>query len=187
MIDSSEARRGLLDRERFRRPLVYDGSKGVFLSPRLPDVGRSPSDATEWLNLLAPDTVLQMHREYIEAESQIVQTNTFNGNRLRLETLGLGDRVREVNVAGARLAREAAGDEVLVAGVVGPSGKLVAMGEVEPEALTDAFADQAAALAEGGADLFHVETMTDMSEAGATFRSSSRCPSIPGGRRTCGH
>jgi 5-methyltetrahydrofolate--homocysteine methyltransferase len=173
------ARKGLLNRESFQRPLVYDGSKGVYLSPRLPDVGRSPSDATEWLNLLGPDAVLQMHREYIKAGSEIIQTNTFNGNRLRLETLGLGDRVREVNVAAARLAREAAGDEVLVAGVVGPSGKLLAMGEVEPQALTDAFADQAAALAEGGADLFHVETMTDLSEARAALEGLQRVSDLP--------
>src|SRR3972149_601647 len=110
-----------------RRPVLYGGSKGVYLSAALPAAGRSPGDASEWLNLLAPHVVLQMHREYVEAGPQIIQTNTFNGNRLRLEAYGLGGRVPEVNVAAARLAREAAGDDVLVAGVVGPSGKLLAM------------------------------------------------------------
>ena len=127
-----------LRRERFRRPVLYDGakvlydgSKGVYLAARLAAVGRSPGDASEWLNILAPEAVREVHREYIDAGSQIIQTNTFNGNRLRLADYGLGDRVREVNLAAAQAAREAAGDGVLVAGNIGPSGKLLAMGEVE--------------------------------------------------------
>jgi 5-methyltetrahydrofolate--homocysteine methyltransferase len=173
------ARRRLLDRERFRRPIVCDGSKGVYLSPRLPDVGRSSSDATEWLNLLQPQTVQQMHREYIEAGAQIIQTNTFNGNRLRLEAYGLADRVHEVNLAAARIARDAAGDDVLVAGVVGPSGKILAMGDVSPQALADAFADQAAALAEGDVDFFHIETMSDLAEARAAVKGLRRVSDLP--------
>jgi len=168
--------RPVLSRERFRRPVVYDGSKGVYLSARLPAVGRSPGDASEWLNLLSPEAVREMHRAYIDAGSQIVQTNTFNGNRLRLDVYGLGDRVQEVNLAAARLAREAAGDDVLVAGAIGPSGKLLAMGEVDEQALVDAFAEQAAALAEGGVDLFHVETMSDLAEARAAVEGV-RCVS----------
>ncbi len=181
MSGASGPRPALLSRERFRRPVVYDGSKGVYLSARLPAVGRSPGDITEWLNLLSPEAVTQMHREYIDAGSQIIQTNTFNGNRLRLEACGLGDRVREVNLAAARLAREAGGDGVLVAGVISPSGKLLAMDEVDQQTLVDAFAEQAAALAEGGVDLFHVETMTDLAEARAAvegLRSVSDLPLI---------
>jgi 5-methyltetrahydrofolate--homocysteine methyltransferase len=169
----------VLNRERFRQPVVYDGSKGVYVSARLPSVGRSPSDASEWLNILSPGIVRQMHREYIDAGSGIIQTNTFNGNRLRLEAYGLGDRVREVNLAAARLAREAAGDDVLVAGVIGPSGKLLAMGEVEQRALVDAFAEQATALAEGGVDLFHIETMSDLDEARTAVESLRRVSDRP--------
>jgi 5-methyltetrahydrofolate--homocysteine methyltransferase len=169
----------VLSRERFRQPVVYDGSKGVYLSARLPAVGRSPGDASEWLNLLSPEAVRQMHHEYIDAGSQIIQTNTFNGNRLRLEAYGLGDRVREVNLAAARLAREAAGDDVSVAGVVGPSGKLLATGEVDERALVDAFSEQAAALAEGGVDLFHVETMSELAEARAAVEGLRRVSDRP--------
>ena len=173
------SRPAALSRERFRRPVLYDGSKGVYLAARLAGVGRSPGDASEWLNLLSPEAVQQVHREYIDAGSQIIQTNTFNGNRLRLEAYGLGDRVREVNLAAAQLAREAAGDDVLVAGDIGPSGKLLAMGEVDERAVVDAFGEQAAALAEGGVDLFHVETMSDLAEARAAVEGVRRASDRP--------
>ena len=142
-------------------------------------MGRSPGDASEWLNLLSPEAVRQVHREYIDAGSQMIQTNTFNGNRLRLEDYGLGDRVREVNLAAAQVAREAAGDDVLVAGDIGPSGKLLAMGEVDGPTLVDAFAEQAAALAEGGVDLFHVETMSDLAEVRAAVEGVRRASDRP--------
>jgi methionine synthase I (cobalamin-dependent) len=179
MSGEGAARPPALDREGFRGPVLYDGSKGVYLSPHLPAVGRSSADASEWLNLLAPEVVHQMHREYVEAGSQIIQTNTFNGNRFRLETYGLGDRVREVNLAAARVAREAADDGTRVAGVIAPSGKLLAMGEVDEHALVDAFAEQAAALAEGGVALFHVETMSDLAEASAAVEGVRRVSDLP--------
>ena len=179
MSGESGPRQALLSRERFRRPVLYDGSKGVYLAARLAGVGRSPGDASEWLNLLSPEAVRQVHREYVDAGSQIIQTNTFNGNRLRLESYGLGDRVREVNLAAAQAAREAAGGDVLVAGDIGPSGKLLAMGEVDERALVDAFAEQAAALAEGGVDLFHVETMSDLAEARAAVEGVRRTSDRP--------
>jgi 5-methyltetrahydrofolate--homocysteine methyltransferase len=148
-----------------RRPAVYDGSKGVYLSPSLAQVGKRPSDLTEWLNLLAPDVVRGMHQEYVAAGSQIIQTNSFNGNRFRLQSCDLDSRVEEVNVLAAQIAREAAGDQVLVAGVISPSGKLPAMGEATTDELVAAFAEQARALAKGGVDFFHIETMSDLEEA----------------------
>ncbi len=179
MSGDSEPRRAILSRERFRGPVVYDGSKGVYLSAQLSSVGRSPGDVSEWLNLLSPETVQRMHREYIDAGSQIIQTNTFNGTRLRLEACGLGGQVREVNLTAARLAREAADDDALVAGVIGPSGELLAMGEVDEGELADAFCEQAAALAEGGVDLFHVETMSDLAEARAAVEGLRRVSDRP--------
>jgi methionine synthase I (cobalamin-dependent) len=150
-----------------RRPTVYDGSKGVYLSPSLAEVGKRPSDLTEWLNLLAPDVVRRMHQEYVAAGSQIIQTNSFNGNRFRLKAHDLDSRVEEVNVLAAQIAREAAKDEVLVAGVIGPSGKLPALEGVAKEELATAFAEQARALDEGGVDFLHIETMSDLEEAAA--------------------
>ncbi len=147
------------------RPAVYDGSKGVYLSPSLAQVGKRPSDLTEWLNLLSPQSVRRVHQEYVDAGSQIIQTNSFNGNRFRLQAHGLDSRVEEVNVLAAQIAREAAGDHVLVAGVIGPSGKLPTLGEVAKDELVAAFAEQARALDRGGVDFFHIETMSDLEEA----------------------
>jgi 5-methyltetrahydrofolate--homocysteine methyltransferase len=162
-----------------RRPALYDGAKGVFLGPRLPDVGKTASDLTEWLNLLAPETVRQAHRDYIEAGSDIIQTNSFSGNRFQLEHRGLASRTSEVNLLAAQIAREAAGDDVLVAGDLGPSGKLLAMGEVSREALVEAFAQQAQGLEEGGVDFFHVETMSDLEEAVAAVEGIRSVSGLP--------
>jgi methionine synthase I (cobalamin-dependent) len=155
-----------------RRPAVYDGSKGVYLSPSLAQVGKRPSDLTEWLNLLAPDVVRRMHQEYVAAGSQIIQTNSFNGNRFRLQSCDLDSRVEEINVLAAEIAREAAGDQVLVAGVISPSGKLPALGEATRDELVAAFAEQARALDKGGVDFFHIETMSDLEEAAAAVEGA---------------
>jgi methionine synthase I (cobalamin-dependent) len=148
-------------------PIVYDGSKGVYLGPCLAEIGKGPTNLTEWLNLLAPDIVRRAHEEYVGAGSEIIQTNSFNGNRFRLQSHELESRVEEVNVLAAQIAREAAGDDALVAGVIGPSGKLSAMGEVATDELVAAFAEQARALDEGGVDFLHIETMSDLDEAAA--------------------
>jgi 5-methyltetrahydrofolate--homocysteine methyltransferase len=162
-----------------RRPTLYDGAKGVFLSPRLASVGKAASEPTEWLNLLAPSTVLELHRSYVEAGSEIIQTNSFNGNHFRLGLHGLASRVEEVNVLAAQIAREAAGDSVLVAGVLGPCGKLLLTDSVSREALVEAFAQQARALEQGGVDFFHIETMFDMEEALAAVEGVRSVSSLP--------
>jgi len=180
MPSSSPDRQARLEAMRTsRRPALYDGAKGVFLSPRLVDVGKPPSDLTEWLNLLAPETVRQAHRDYVDAGSDIIQTNSFSGNRFQLEHRGLASRTEEVNLLAAQIAREAAGDDVLVAGDLGPSGKLLAMGEISREALVEAFAEQAQGLEEGGVDFFHVETMSDLQEAVAAVEGVRSVSSLP--------
>ena len=180
MPPSSPGRQARLEAMRTsRRPALYDGAKGVFLSPRLADVGKPPSDLTEWLNLLAPDTVRRAHRDYVDAGSDIIQANSFSGNRFQLEHRGLASRTKEVNFLAAQIARDAAGDDVLVAGDLGPSGKLLAMGEVSREALVEAFAQQAQALDEGGADFFHVETMSDLEEAVAAVEGIRSVSGLP--------
>lgn len=161
------------------RPAVYDGSKGVYLSASLAQVGKGSSDLTEWLNLLAPDIVRRAHGEYVEAGSEIIQTNSFNGNRFRLHAHGLDARVAEVNASAAEIAREAAGDDVLVAGVIGPSGKLLAMGEAAKDELVAAFAEQAGALDKGGVDFFHIETMSDLEEAVAAVEAVRSVSGLP--------
>jgi methionine synthase I (cobalamin-dependent) len=149
------------------RPTVYDGVKGTYLAPEMVKAGKDASDVSEWLNIIAPDVVARCHREYLAAGSQVIETNSFNGSRFRLMKYGLGDRVHEVNFAAANIARETAGDNHYVAGKLGPSGKLLVTGEVTFEELRDGFAEQAKALAEGSADFFHIETMSDLDEVTA--------------------
>ena len=159
--------------------MVYNGSKGVLLSSALSKVGKAPSDVSEWLNLLAPEIVLRCHREYIDAGSQVIQTNSFNGNRFRLAKYGLADKVQEVNARAAQIAGQAAGNAVPVVGSLGPSGKLLITEEVTVAEIREAFAEQAQALEEGGVDLFHIETMSDLDEALAAVegvRSVSQLP-----------
>lgn len=166
---------------RLDKPTVYDGPKGTLLAPSLPGVGKDASDVPEWLNLLAPEVVRDCHRAYIHAGSQVIQTNTFNGNRLRLERHGLAHRVGEVNQTAARIAREAAGDDLAVAGSMGPTGKMLLMDEVTVSEINRAFGEQAGALEEGGVDFFHIETMADMDEAVAAvegIRSVSNLPIV---------
>jgi 5-methyltetrahydrofolate--homocysteine methyltransferase len=145
----------------------------------MPKIGKEPSDVTEWLNLLAPEVVARCHRDYINAGSEVIETNTFNGNRFRLAKYGLGDKVHEVNLAAARIARGEAGTSVSVAGKLGPSGKMLVMGEVTPEELREAFAEQAKALEEGGADFFQVETMADLDEVAAAVEGARSVSKLP--------
>ncbi len=166
-------------REWLARPRVYDGAKGTMLQPHLEPAGRTASDATEWLNLLAPDAVRDVHARYVVAGAEAVQTNTFQGNRFALELHGLADRVRDVNRLGAHIAAEAAAGQALVAGSIGPSGRLLATGDVERAALVDAFAEQAGALAEGGADFLHIETMFDLDEALAAVEGARAATELP--------
>ena len=144
-----------------RGAVVTDGAWGTQMQARGLPTGESP-DA--W-NLSHPDVVEQIPRAYVEAGSQIVLTNTFRGNRIALQAAGLADRVVELNREGAAISKRAAGGQAAVFGSMGPSGKMLCMGEISPEALRNAFAEQAAALAEGGADAIVVETMGDLAEA----------------------
>jgi 5-methyltetrahydrofolate--homocysteine methyltransferase len=131
--------------------------------------GFSPGGPPEEWNVSRPDDVAAILAAYYAAGSDIVQTNTLGGSRLKLAAYRAGERVTELNEAAARLAvtlrdREFPGR--LVAGDIGPTGHFVApMGDTDPDELRDGFAEQAAALVAGGVDLIHVETMFDLAEA----------------------
>ena len=119
------------------------------------------------------------HRDYISAGSEVIETNTFNGNRFLVAKYGLGDKVHEVNYTAARIARDEAGIAVSVAGKLGPSGKMLVMGEVTADELREAFAEQAKALEEGGVDFFHVETMADLGEVRRRRRGRAQRLELP--------
>ena len=149
-------------RELLEREVVFcDGAMGTMLQA----TGLLGRSAPEELNLRAPEAILRVHAGYVEAGSDIIEANSFGGSRLKLAKSGMADQVREVNVAAAQIAREAAGERVLVAGSMGPLGELLQpLGRLTPEAAADAFREQALALAEGGVDLFVIETMYDLAE-----------------------
>jgi homocysteine S-methyltransferase len=136
------------------------------------------------LNLSQPETVASVHAEYLQAGAQIIETNTFGANAVRLERYGLRDKVREINHAGVRLARqcvtqiaEKQASEAYVAGAIGPLGvPLAPLGELSLDQARATFAEQIAALAEGGpgvgVDLLILETMTSLAEAGEAIRAA---------------
>jgi 5-methyltetrahydrofolate--homocysteine methyltransferase len=156
--------------------LVADGATGTTLQR----AGLPPGAAPESWNLGNPDAIRALHRHYVEAGSDLILTNTFGGTRLRLEMEGLGDRVHEINLAAARLAREVAGDRAMVLGDIGPTGQLMLpMGAMSYEDAVAAFAEQAAALAEGGVDAILIETMSDLNEAKAAVEGVRQATDLP--------
>ena len=142
-------------------PVLTDGAWGTELQKR----GLAPGQPPEAWNLTHPDEVLAVGRAYVEAGSRILLTNTFGANRIRLAEAGLADQVQILNRRGVELSRQAAGAGLAVFASIGPTGKLLVAGEVTPEQVRSAFEEQAAALAEAGADGLVVETMTNLEEA----------------------
>lgn len=142
-------------------PVLTDGAWGTQMQARGLAVGGCPD---EW-NLTHPETVEEIPRAYVEAGSRIVLTNTFRANRVTLADYGLADQVEAVNRAGAEISLRAAGDRAHVFASIGPSGRMLMMGEVSEQQLLDAFGEQARALAAGGAHALVIETMGDVAEA----------------------
>ncbi|WP_353073601.1 bifunctional homocysteine S-methyltransferase/methylenetetrahydrofolate reductase [Tunturiibacter gelidiferens] len=153
--------------------VLCDGAMGTMLYARGVFINRCYDE----LNLSQPDLVREIHAEYLQAGAEVVETNTFGGNRFRLGQHGLQDQVRAINVAGVKLARECVNQirekqasEAFVAGSIGPLGvRLEPLGKVGLEEAQEAFAEQIRALVEGGpgvgVDLLIVETMTSLTEA----------------------
>jgi homocysteine S-methyltransferase len=143
------------------RPHLFDGAMGTMLYSRGVYINRSYDE----LNLVQPDLVGDVHRAYVRAGAEVLETNSYGANRLKLSKYGLEDRLRDINVRAAQIARAAAGDRVCVAGAMGPLGL-----RIEPYGPTSAlearalFAEQAEALLEGGVDLFILETFADLDE-----------------------
>jgi methionine synthase / methylenetetrahydrofolate reductase(NADPH) len=160
-------------------PLLGDGAMGTLLNAR----GVSFNHCLDALNLEQPALVAGVHREYIEAGAQVIQTNTFGANRYKLAAHGLEGRVAEINRAGVELARRvalASFKDMLVAGDVGPLGvRLAPFGRVQPEQARQAFAEQIAALAEAGADLLIIETFSDLAEIQQAIAAARQVCDLP--------
>lgn len=159
--------------------LLADGAMGTMLHAR----GVGFDKCFDELNITNPASVAEIHREYIEAGAQLVITNTFGANRFKLGKHGLQEDVREINAKGVELAKRvvaASFKEVLVAGDVGPLGVRIApYGRVQPEEAREAFAEQIQALAEAGADLIVIETMSDLYEIREAIKAAREVCDLP--------
>ncbi|HEY7868006.1 MAG TPA: homocysteine S-methyltransferase family protein, partial [Methylomirabilota bacterium] len=158
------------------RPLLCDGAMGTLLYAR----GVALDACFDVLNLNEPRLVQTVHAEYIGAGCDVVETNTFGANRLKLRAFGLTGGLRDINVQGARLAREAAGTSAYVAGAIGPLGlRIEPWGKMGRDEAAEYFREQAAALLEGGVDLFILETFRDLTEIGAAVDAIRRLGDLP--------
>src|SRR5215510_3836796 len=132
------------------------------------------------LNVMSADTVMEVHQDYVRAGADVLETNTFGANRVKLRSFGLGDRVHEINADGARLARKAARDQVYVAGAIGPLGvRIEPWGKTGTDEAEAFFREQAEALAAGGVDLFILETFRDLNEIGAAIAAVRSVSALP--------
>jgi methionine synthase I (cobalamin-dependent) len=162
-------------------PIVADGAMGTMLMAN----GLEFGDPPELWNLEHPEIIRRIQRGYIEAGAQVLLTNTFGGNRLRLELHGRQDRVAQLNRTAAVLARveaDAADHPVVVAGDLGPTGQIMESigGTLTPAIAREVFAEQARALAAGGVDVMWVETMSDVAEAVAAVQGAKdAAPDLP--------
>src|SRR5688572_5967705 len=149
--------------------VVFDGAMGTMLYAR----GVFINQCYDELNTRSPELVRAVHAEYVDAGAEVIETNTFGANRIKLTQYGLQPQTGDINRAAARLARDVAGDRALVAGAIGPLGiRLEPYGPTSVEEARAAFAEQMAALKEGGADLFIIETFGDLEEIGQAVRAA---------------
>ena len=154
--------------------LVSDGAWGTFLYQK----GLKPGECPDEWSLTHYDDVKDIAKSYIDAGSDMVETNSFGANRFKLQHFGLQDKTAAINESAARASREAAGDDKYVIASVGPTGKMLLMGDVTEEEFYDCFREQAVALEKGGADAVCIETMSDADEAVQAIKAAKENTSL---------
>src|SRR5688500_3758535 len=158
------------------RVLVCDGAMGTMLYARGIFLNRSFDE----LNLTQPDLVAEVHQAYVRAGADVIETNTFGANRVKLGAFGLADRTHAINLQGAKIARHAAREQAYVAGAIGPLGiRIEPWGKTGVDEAEDYFREQAKALVEGGVDLFVLETFRDLNEITAAIRAIRALGDLP--------
>jgi homocysteine S-methyltransferase len=158
------------------RVLVCDGAMGTMLYAKGIFINR----CFDALNLTQPDVVSEVHQDYVRAGADVIETNTFGANRVKLRAFGLSDKIGEINREGARLARQAANGRAWVAGAMGPLGiRIEPWGKTGVEEAEAYFREQAHALVEGGVDLFILETFRDTNEVGAAIAAVRSVCDLP--------
>jgi methionine synthase I (cobalamin-dependent)/5,10-methylenetetrahydrofolate reductase len=158
------------------RVLVCDGAMGTMLYAK----GIFINKSFDALNVTQPDLVAEVHQEYVRAGADIVETNTFGANRIKLGTFGIADRLHAINEQGARIARHAAREQAYVAGAIGPLGiRIEPWGKTGVDEAREYFREQAQALADGGVDLFILETFRDLNEINAAIDAVRSVSDLP--------
>lgn len=158
----------IIDKIKSNGVLVSDGAWGTFIHQK----GLKVNECPESWNLLRPDDIYDIARSYVSAGADMILTNSFGGSPFKLAPYGFDDQVYEINRAAAEISRRAAGDSVFVLGSVGPTGKMLLMGEVTDEEMNRGFTLQIKGLLDGGADAILVETMSDIDEALVAVRAA---------------
>ncbi len=170
----------ILTRNEFRQRLedgilILDGAKGTLLQPHL-----KPGACTDAATIEKPGLVEAIYAAYAKAGAHIISTNTFGSNRVKLGEFGLAERAGEINREAVRLAKRAVPPDVLVAGCIGPTGKLISpLGPLSFDEAFDAFRQQTLALCEGGADLLLLETFADLKELKAALMAARSVSELP--------
>jgi 5-methyltetrahydrofolate--homocysteine methyltransferase len=167
----------ILEKLRQNKILLSDGAWGTFLQAK----GLLPGECPELWNITHKSDVLDIAKSYLLAGSDIIETNSFGGSIFKLSQYGFGDRVSEINQAAAAISRQASGNEKHVAGSVGPTGKMLIMGDVTEDELYDGFKEQVIALEKGGVDIIIIETMSAVDEATLAVkaaRENTKCTVI---------
>lgn len=159
---------GIIERIRSGERLVADGAWGTGLQARGLAIGECP----ELWNVDRREEVLGIARSYVAVGADLIGTNSFGANRIRLDHFGVAGRAGELNRLAAEISKTAAGEDVFVMGSIGPTGKMLFAEEVDPDAVFEAFSEQAEALAAGCADALIVETFSDIEEALIAVRAA---------------
>ena len=159
-----------------RKILLCDGAMGTELQRR----GLKVGDCPEEYNLSNPQIIQSIHKDYFEAGSDIVETNTFGANRLRLKFFGLENKVREINIAAVNNAKAIKPNNRFIAGSIGPLGEILEpIGTISEDLAYEVFTEQSKALQEGGVDVLFIETMMSIEEAVIAVKAAKENCSLP--------